>query len=333
MRRRLGIGAMGLLWVLLGTTGAAGATQLPNDFYLYNVFFDNDSNAATGCEVAAHDANFAGPVQGVEYVLTASVERFPSGALIDRVWVRKCISGSDFTSLEDIDAGNWDVGLEVGAGGADVVEFYVPRAKVGNPTSSTLGFHATRAASIVNDVLLTTDGSNDGETIVLRLAADQAVPTLSTFALLICIGFLAAVAARGLRRHRAASRVAILGSLVVSLAATVWAVTIVLDGNINDWASTPVLATDITGDSSASDPAEDIVVAFATFDAQRIYFRMDLVNLAPTECGNGVLEPGEFCEQVADCFIEFESLGDRGGAASGACMCSSCQCTGDCTDP
>jgi hypothetical protein len=147
---------------------------------------------------------------------------------------------------------------------------------------------------------------------------------------------LALLAAYRLRRSPAAAAVAVTLALTAVVVATAWAVTISLDGNVGDWATTPAIATDITGDSSIDDPAEDIVAAFATADAQKIYFRMDLVNLAPTVCGNDVLEPGEQCEENADCFVDFETQGDRGGAAGdpnnmvAVCECVGCACQGDC---
>jgi hypothetical protein len=60
---------------------------------------------------------------------------------------------------------------------------------------------------------------------------------------------------------------------------------------------------DQVNDSTADDPAEDFVAAFATADAVNLYFRMDLVNLAPVVCGNGVRESGEDCEADIDCLI------------------------------
>jgi hypothetical protein len=329
------LNALMTIALLLGGADIANATAVSFDFYEYRVLFDVDSNDATGCDVAAHDANFAGPVPGVEYVLTALVQRFETGALVDAVYLRKCISGTTFDDPELVSNGNWNAGLENGIGGADIVEFFVPRDSVGNPASVNLGFHARVAAVMTNDVLLTKDGQNDGEQIILDLRPEQTAPVLSSAALALCIALLAALAAYRLRRHRPAAAIAAAIALV-SLVATASAVTIQLDGNVGDWATTMPAGTDVIGDSSINDPAEDIVAAFATFDAQKIYFRMDLVNLAPTVCGNDILEPGEQCEDASDCFIHFEADCEVGGGAQDAnspaeCECLGCVCQGACS--
>lgn len=318
--------------VCLGFAGSVSATQVSSDAYVYRVLFDTDSNSSTGCDVAAHDANFAGPVPGVEYVLSARIQRFPTTAHIDEVFLQECISGSTLTDPTPISSGDWDAGLENGIGGADIAEFFVPRNAIGDPSSTTLGFHATRALLMTNDVLLTTNGQNEGNPIVLTLRGGAGVPALSMLGLLLCIVLLTVIAVRrlGLQPHRSASAVTLIVALVGGAVVTTWAVTISLDGAVGDWATVPSLGTDPIGDSSIDDPAEDIVAAFATFDAQNIYFRMDVVNLAPVVCGNDILEPGEACEEVADCLIHFEALEDRGGAAGGACVCVSCQCQGGC---
>jgi hypothetical protein len=318
---------------LLLHISVATAFVAPSDRYDYRVLFDIDSNSATGCDAAAHDANFAGPVPGIEYIFTAQVERFATGAMIDAEFLQTCVSGSNFTDPVQIDAGDWSAGLENGVGGADIVELFLPRDAIGNPASTTLFFHARRTLTMTNDVLLTTNGEESGDPLVLRLPQGQSVPLLSSLALLLCAALLAVLAARRLRHHPSAAAAAVTVALIGSVVATAWAVTITLDGNIADWATVPAIGTDIIGDSSIDDPAEDIVAAFATADGQNIYFRLDLVNLAPSVCGNMALEPGEECENEQHCLIEFETQGGQGGGAGGTCVCNSCSCAGNCDSP
>jgi hypothetical protein len=324
--QRLGLGIAGLLFAA-APTAALDHNGIP-DAYLYRVLIDSDSDDTTGCDVAAHDDNFTGPVKGIEYIVRALVLRFPLHADVDHIRVSRCDSGTDFFESELVDDGAWPVSLETGDGGADVIEFYVPRGKIGNPDGITLGFHATRTA-ILNDVLLTSNGTSSGDDIIFDLGA-SGVPLLTPGGVFVCVAVLVGLAAWNLRRRRPQVAAAVLAVGIATAAATGWAVTIMLDGMLGDWASVPQIAQDILDDSTADDPAEDIVAAYVTADAQNVYFRMDQVNLCPVQCGNGVLESGEQCESPSDCNAADEARGS-GGAASG-CECNSCVCSREC-DP
>lgn len=286
--------------VICGTTvgvQSARATGAPFDDYQFHAFIDSDSDNTTGCDVPAEDDNFPGPVEGIEYRVTAFVERFPASAVVDAVNVEKC-EGMSFAAPVNVDVVGWDVGLDNGTGAADVVEFRVPRSAIGNPTVVTLAFHATRI--FLNDVLLTTNGQANGSPIVFELPSVAGAPMLSTSGLVLCTVLLALMGWRTTRHRRpAVFTVAALVSLATLTAA--WAATIVTDGNVTDWAGIPAIATDVLNDTTADDPGEDIAAAFVTADAQNLYFRMDQVNLAPVVCGNGSIEAGEECENDVNC--------------------------------
>jgi hypothetical protein len=292
------IGLVSGVAVLLGWTAPPLASD-PPDVYFYRVLIDTDNDQVTGCGVEVHDLNFAGTVPGIERLVVATVHRQKLAAQVYSVQVRNCISGMDFTTPAPFDMSGWPVGLEVGvgvgSGNSDVVEFYVPRAALGNPDLVRLGFHATRVG-ILNDVLLTTNGQNGGAPILF--GRGTSAPTLTVPLLLMSATLLLFVAGRGLRRR---SGVAVAVAFTLATATAAWAVTIMLDGDVSDWAGLSPIATDVLNDSSAGDPAEDIAAAFVTEDAQNLYFRMDQVNLAPTVCGNGVAEFGEECDTDQGC--------------------------------
>lgn len=287
--------------VILGSTvgvQSARATGAPFDNYQFQALIDSDSDNTTGCDVPAEDDNFPGPVEGIEYRVTAFVERFPASAFVDAVIVEKC-EGMSFAAPVNVDVAGWDVGLDNGTGSADVVEFRVPRSAIGNPSVVTLAFHATRI--FLNDVLLTTNGQENGDPIVFQLSSATGAPVLSTSGLALCTVLLAVIGWRTTRHRRPAVLAVAISVSVATLLTAVWAATIMTDGNVTDWAGIPAIATDVLNDSTADDPGEDIAAAFVTADAQNLYFRMDQVNLAPVVCKNGSLEAGEECENDEHC--------------------------------
>jgi hypothetical protein len=102
-----------------------------------------------------------------------------------------------------IDGGSWNVGIDNGVSAADVVEGYVPRAAIGNPTQVTAAFFSTRDG--FSDLLKTQDGSSTGAKIVVLLGAASvssvAIPTLSEAMLLLLATLTALMGFRYAQRH------------------------------------------------------------------------------------------------------------------------------------
>src|SRR5262245_20371733 len=125
--RKLGLLGFACGMALLGLARVAAATG--GDPYLFRALIDIDSNKGTGCQVPAEDDNFAGPVEGIEYVLTARVFRFPAMATVVDENLRTC-DGGMLTGPSTINNGDWAVGLNVGVNGADVVELVISRLQL-----------------------------------------------------------------------------------------------------------------------------------------------------------------------------------------------------------
>jgi hypothetical protein len=81
-------------------------------------------------------------------------------------------------------------------------------------------------------------------------------------------------------RRRGPARVLIVLLTVAGTALIAWAATIVMDGQVNDWAGIPPLGVNQTGGSG--DPAYDIVAFFATADGTNLYLRIDVSDLVVT---------------------------------------------------
>ena len=131
--------------------------------------------------------------------------------------------------------------------------------------------------------------------IATELLHSFGIPALGPFGLTL-LGVGIAAVAFGLLRTRAGVAWAMVLALLAGLGAAgvAYAATIIMDGQVADWAGITALGTDPTGDSSIGDPAEDIVAGFATFDASNVYFRVDVRNVSctPTSVSAPTITPG-----------------------------------------
>lgn len=191
------------------------------------------------------------------------------------------------SSANQIDPGVWNVGLENGAGGTNVVEGYVTRAGIGNPSQMKVTFFSTVVGGGFSDVMAV-------PAAMTLSGAATSIPTLREWGLLILSAMLSFAAFRVCRR-----RVQIFMAVLIAIAAGIGGhqaaeaavATITMDGNISDWSGIAPVATDATGDSSNANPEEDIVRGFVAWNAQKVYFRVDLEG-----CPSGtVLGPGNIC--------------------------------------
>ncbi len=299
--------AMINLVVLLLMIGyAMPAAAVDGQEYEYRLLLDTDANPATGCAVPVEDKFIRPPTtfDGVEQVVIIKVHRDISAgtATVTGITRQVCTHGSFGPELP-VSPGAWPVGDGDGVGGADVVEGFVSRADLGDPHAMRVAVVATRAG--LSDVLLTRNGAPDGPPM-LFVVEPSAVPVVSTWGILVIVLGLGAVAWWSLGRRANGSGTLLLAVIgVVATAATVRAVTIVLDGAVGDWSGVPPLGTDLIGDSSNGDLAEDIVALFMTKDATNVYARVDVTNTMG-------------CGDATDCLTHQ------------ACLDNLCVCGGDC---
>jgi len=235
----------------------SGAQTLP---YEYRTILDTDDNPANGCSVVVGADQF----QGAEILITIFVD--PSSTSVTLVEVQSCLAGV-WSSPVIVDASGWPIGLDIGVGGADVVEGYLPITL----RSARLGF--TAAANLSSDVLFTDDG---GGSIGLLFLAD--IPVNSGRGLLLFIVLMAAAGLLALRRGYGVAAVALF-----CVFATVTGVGVVLacqpDGNISEWAGLQPVATDPAGDALPGDPAADLVAAFVAYESGELCIRLDIADL------------------------------------------------------
>ena len=257
---------------------AAGAAE--GATYEHRVLLDLDNDTGTGCDIAVEDAGGATTVHGVEQVVIIRVTRTgPESAAVTEIATQVCNGGS-LSAESLVDPGDWPVGIAVGTDGSDVVEGRVSRNALGNPTGvARLAFSSTRTG--FSDALLVTAPGGTTPILFSFPAAVALTPALSEWGIAIALVLLALVAFRSLRSAPGVAAVVLALSLVfIAGPGLAEKRTIVMDGQVGDWAGIAPLAIDQTGDSTIGDPAEDIVAAFATADDAFVYFRIDLVNVA-----------------------------------------------------
>ncbi|MCG8463045.1 MAG: cadherin-like domain-containing protein, partial [Holophagales bacterium] len=238
------------------------------------VHVDADADPGTGCTVTTIEGAFDGVEQTVVTTIDDGTDQVTA---VDRF---ECVDPGTDTfgpAIPVVDIPTpWNVGLGVGTNGSDVVETYLPVAALGTqPTAVRLAFEADDQGG-AEDALLTLDGMQPGDPILLPLGTILDIPTLSQVALAFLSLLLALSAVTVLRGQRGPFVVWLLACLAAGLVATgVLAVaSIVLDGDPSDWGA----------DVSASDPemdapvTADIVAGFASAspDFSTLFFRVDV---------------------------------------------------------
>ncbi len=171
--------------------------------------------------------------------------------------------GTSFVSV-DFDVNVYPLGTN---GSTAMVEWGAPWADIGAPTGTIRAvFHASRAA-IGSDYTTAFDFS-------LRDA-----PAVSSLGLLALALLLLAAGSLALSRRRGNAAILALAVLLATAPIARAVVGIVLDGNFDDWAGIAPAVTDVPGDSSLSDPAEDILAGYVAVQGTDVFFRVDIAGL------------------------------------------------------
>ncbi len=243
--------------LVLGISVFAGANA---QNYTYT-FYVGNTNSTSGCTVSTA----AGPVQHVNWRLQATVT---AGVTPQFGSVSKSTCSQGVFSAPSAVTSTNAIGLNVGTGGADVIEVQLPISAVG-PTPSPREVLAMVAGSnSASDALITPLTTAKG---ILVTTTPTVIPTLGVFGALLLGLVLVAAAWYGLRRYAPLWPLSLL-----LVAGTAWAVAIVVDGQIGDWATvTP--STDPAGDVSQA--AIDLRALYVTAQGSNGYLRIDVADL------------------------------------------------------
>ncbi len=243
--------AFGFLVALAATLAAPAAGQTVH----YLVLLDLDGNPATGCTVTEP----GGPAifGGADQRLTITVDFTVAPGSITSETRAVCIGGVFGPELA-VSAGGWPVGAGNGPGGEDVIEGFVPIGALGTANPLRVG-------------VVSLDSEQQGDAL-FPLASILEIPTLSGWSALLLVSLLTFAALIVLRRSGALP-VMTVALLLTAVAA--WAATIVMDGQIADWAGIAPRGSDPVGDTGGS-ASTDIVALFTTADAVNFYVRIDV---------------------------------------------------------
>ena len=257
---------------LVALLGLASGSLAAQD-YRVSVLIDSNGQASGGCTVTTA----AGSASGLEARLTATVSGSPAQVV---TLTRELCAGSAFDAPLVV-GGDYPVGRNNGINGADVVELAINEG--GLPLPLARDWRITVVTEPV--------GGGAGDSSATFSAAGlggagipltpQMIPTLSPAALALSAVLFALALFWMARRHRGLLSVLLLaGSL--SLIGVAWAANYLLDGEVGDW-DVPPLGSDAAGELPDA-PELDIVAVFGARESDRVFFRVDLVdveNLAP----------------------------------------------------
>lgn len=256
--------------VLLIPLAASAQTSLG-----YQVLVDADADAATGCPSVPTDGL---ALPGFEHRLLITVEVGAGSATVTSLEQQDC-SESGFAAPFAVTAPAsppWPAGLDAGTGGADAVEAAVLRQAVVAPFSPRIRLAFVADDGVGSDVLITTDGSADGEAILLGLPMDPyQIPVFSLAGLAL---LLLAVVVLGWLAQRRLGRIAAM-SMLLLVGGLAWAMNFLLDGDLADWDGLAPTGQDAAGDATDGSSGNDLVAGFAVFENEALYFRIDVVDM------------------------------------------------------
>lgn len=269
-------------WVLVAVITLLGLLAPASAQVSYRVGIDTDPSAGTGCDF---DLMGAGPtISEIDLLLVLTVDPQSPPMVVDAQVFTCNTTGNTFEDPMPAGSVPWPVGLDVGvpfaSGLADVIEGIVPASKLANVSIVRLAFLAIGETGSV-DALFTRDGSVDGPPILQVLALTAPAPLLSPWAVVLLLAALVTVAFVQWRRGGAFSSALVGIVLLAGVATVAYAVQIILDGNVGDWAGVAANGVDNPADSAPPDPVVEILASFSTAEAGDLFVRLDVAGVAP----------------------------------------------------
>ena len=267
--RSLIIGFVALLGLLFASQALAAAGT-------YRIYIDSDASAATGCSASLIDRLGPASEAGFEHQITVMVD---AAGNVNNATHAAC-TGTAFSGADPI--GLTAPRIDLVSRGANLLgqlELAVPLQAVGATPNSRIiiasdGDYINRLAPGSN-AAITLNGAGTG--VVPPAAGTHAIPTVTPgvlVALALLLAGLGAAAVRYLKPGHAAQWM--MAFVLAALSGSgIAAITLVIDGNAEDWAGLAPLATDMTGDQVAG--TADLHSLTVSLQGDEVFFRIDTV--------------------------------------------------------
>ncbi|MCH2170698.1 hypothetical protein MK489_07925 [Myxococcota bacterium] len=290
---------------ILIASASAGAQE-----HQFWVGFDVDRDASTGCNLNGGDESGDATVSGFEWAAAIRVDPNEGAPQVTSVAGSSCDAGDTVSSetwgpwSEDFSTG-WPVGVDLDGVIGDVIELRVETSTLSLQGRVRLAV-LSESAGGHRDTLVTKNGSSGGADILFP--SNAVVPALTSPSLVVLALAIAVLAARWIR-HPIPGSPAWIALFALGTARAVWALTFSLDGQVDDWAGVPVLATDLSEDSETNDPSADLLTLFAAWDDGDIAIRIDASDLGLDLCDHS----GTVCH-----YVETEEEGGSDSLGTGS---------------
>ena len=229
----------------------------------YEIYFDEDNDSSTGCLVRHGSLD---DINGIESKISLNTDAGQKPVITSSEY-HKCNNDS---FDQGIALSPSALGFNTGKTGEDVFEVKIPASQLSAQGSNARIYYGTSSAS-AHDILL----SLNGNPINIKPLRAVLIPAIGFLSLLLLIVLVFLISNKKLKKPTAVIIIFIISPIL-------WAMSIIIDGQTNDWENIHPVATDAQADA---DNIIDITQVFATSINNQIYFRMDIVDV---ELGNQI---------------------------------------------
>lgn len=229
----------------------------------YDIYFDEDNDSSTGCLVRHGSLD---DINGIESKISLNTDAGQKPVITSSEY-HKCNNDS---FDQGIALSPSALGFNTGKTGEDVFEVKIPASQLSAQGSNARIYYGTSSAS-AHDILL----SLNGNPINIKPLRAVLIPAIGFLSLLLLIVLVFLISNKKLKKPTAVIIIFIISPIL-------WAMSIIIDGQTNDWENIHPVATDAQADA---DNIIDITQVFATSINNQIYFRMDIVDV---ELGNQI---------------------------------------------
>ncbi|HFC30158.1 MAG TPA: hypothetical protein ENJ44_03840, partial [Oceanospirillales bacterium] len=224
----------------------------------YEIYFDTDNNQTSGCQI---DHAGLPSIYGIDSKITITTDSQNNPIITASNW-QKC-SGSSFVPQDSVTSA---LGFDTSASNEDVFEAKINKTLLAGFSATNARVYFATTTTDAEDVVLSTINIDLSHSV-------QIIPVIGLFGLLLLLLLILLIARKKLPKLQSVMLYLLLISPIV------WALSIIIDGQTDDWASLTPVAIDPIGDTSHVGKYADITNVYAKTDDDKLYLRMDIVDV------------------------------------------------------